>query len=195
MKPPIFLSASMPDRNLERYVPEPECIREAVHALVAAVVRERELVFGGHPAISPLVEHAAHDLGGVEHVHIFQSRFFERAIPPEAKRFPNLHWTQAVSGPTEEESRRASLTLMRTEMIEFRPYAAGVFIGGMDGIEEEWDLFARLRPDTPRFPVASTGGAAQTLWQRYGPGAYPLWDDLKSELRYHTLFRKLLRSD
>jgi hypothetical protein len=58
-KEPIFLSASIPDRDPYVRDSDPLAIREAVLALVAVTVRERRLVFGGHPAISPLVEHAA----------------------------------------------------------------------------------------------------------------------------------------
>src|SRR5271157_6561633 len=115
-KGPIFLSASVPERELDRFVPDPVAIREAVRALVAETVRDRMLVFGGHPAISPLVEHAARDLHATDNVHIYQSRFFEKSIPDVAKKFKNLIWTNEVPG-----DRVASLTLMRNEMIRSEP--------------------------------------------------------------------------
>src|SRR5260370_17633659 len=97
MKRAIFLSASVPFR--EPFVSEcdPVAIREAVLALVAVTVRERPLVFGGHPAISPLVEHAARSLGALKNVHIYQSRFFEDRIPEVARKFENLHWPETAS--------------------------------------------------------------------------------------------------
>ena len=67
-KGPIFLSASVPERELDRFVPDPVAIREAVRALVAETVRDRMLVFGGHPAISPLVEHAAQICSATDNV-------------------------------------------------------------------------------------------------------------------------------
>ena len=51
---------------------------------------------------------------------------------------------------------------MRKEMINSQPFAAGIFIGGMDGLKEEWDLFQQTHPHVPAFPVASTGGERAT---------------------------------
>ena len=107
-KAPVFLSASVPERELDRFVPDPVAIREAVRALVAETVRDRLLVFGGHPAISPLVEHAAQTLGAMDQVRIYQSEFFRNVIPEVAKKFPHLVWTPAVPGDL-----KASLTAMR----------------------------------------------------------------------------------
>ena len=160
-KGPIFLSASVPERELDRFVPDPVAIREAVRALVAETVRDRMLVFGGHPAISPLVEHAARDLHATDNVIIYQSMYFEKKIPDVAKKFRNLRWT-----PADPAGQDASLTLMRTQMIHSTPFEAAVFIGGMDGLFEEWTIFTSRYPDAPAFPVASTEGAAG---ERSGP--------------------------
>ena len=64
---PIFLSASVPNRDLQTYVPDPVAIREAVRALVGITlaVPGRLLIFGGHPAISPMVWEDADSLGAV----------------------------------------------------------------------------------------------------------------------------------
>ena len=150
-KGPIFLSASVPERELDRFVPDPVAIREAVRALVAETVRDRMLVFGGHPAISPLVEHAARDLQATDNVIIYQSMYFEKKIPDVAKKFRNLRWT-----PADPAGQDASLTLMRTQMIHSTPFEAAVFIGGMDGLFQEWTIFTSRYPDAPAFPVAST---------------------------------------
>jgi hypothetical protein len=56
----IFLSASIPNREPFVHYFDAIAIREAVLALVSLCVRKTDLVFGGHPAISPLVEHAVH---------------------------------------------------------------------------------------------------------------------------------------
>jgi SLOG cluster3 family len=188
---PIFLSASVPERELDRYVSDPVSIREAVRALVAETVRDRLLVFGGHPAISPLVEHAARDLNATDNVHIYQSRFFEKSIPDVAKAFKNLIWTNEVTG-----NRVASLTLMRDEMIRSQPFAAAVFIGGMDGLDEEWALFTSIHPKAPALPVASTEGAARLLWQNWvpQPGLPPdAKTRLEQDLQYRLLFRDVLK--
>ena len=185
----IFLSASIPDRQLETYIPDPLAIREAVLALVSVIIQERELVFGGHPAISPLVEHAARSLNAVDNVHIFQSRFFEQNIPPVAKAFKNLHWTPMIPNQREE-----SLQLMREEMIHFKTFRAGVFIGGMDGVEKECEVFKSLYSRDQIFPVASTRGAAWLLWDKGEGCQVPTTrNQLVNNKRYRALFRRLFR--
>lgn len=191
-KGPIFLAASVPERDLHVYVPDPVAIREAIRALVAEAVRDRLLVFGGHPAISPLVEHAASSLDAADNVRIYQSEFFRKVIPAVAQKFKHLVWTPEVPG-----DRDASLTLMRTQMITSEPFSAGVFIGGMDGLDEEWQLFARHHPQAPAFPVASTEGAARLLWDNWTPPASlnlpaDVKDRLAKDLDYRLLFRDLL---
>jgi hypothetical protein len=187
---PIFLSASVPYRRPERYRAEPLVIREAIRALVAVVVPDRVLVFGGHPAISPMVWDMANNLKAADHVYIYQSEKYEKFIPKEAGYFENLVWTAGVpkdpptapGDPDGPFDRDQSLTRMRKEMIESRPldpsegkpyppYVAGFFIGGMEGVDgEEWTLFRRAYPRTPAYPVASTEGAARHLWYRVFEG-------------------------
>ena len=191
-KGPIFLSASVPERELDRFVPDPVAIREAIRALVAETVRDRMLVFGGHPAISPLVEHAARDLQATDNVIIYQSMYFEKKIPDVAKKFRNLRWT-----PADPAGQDASLTLMRTQMIHSTPFEAAVFIGGMDGLFEEWTIFTSRYPDAPAFPVASTEGAARIIWTNWNPRNLPntvadLRTRLDQDLQYRILFRDIL---
>jgi hypothetical protein len=78
---------------------------------------------------------------------------------------------------------------MRERMIGSQDFAAGVFIGGMDGVEEEYKTFRRIHPDKPVYPIASTGAAALALYERYMPERR----ELLSNLRYLSLFRRLLR--
>ena len=40
---------------------------------------------------------------------------------------------------------------------------AAVFIGGMDGSEEEFKIFKNFHPNAKVLPVAATGGAAKLL--------------------------------
>ena len=191
-KDPIFLSAGVPERDLHLYVPDPIAIREAIRALVTETVRERLLVLGGHPAILPLVEHAAAALKAVNNVRIYQSALFRKGMPAASPTFKNLVWTPEVPG-----DRDASLTLMRTQMITSEPFEAGVFIGGMDGLVEEWQLFKRNHPNAPAFPVASTEGAARLIWNSWTPPASlnlpaNVKDRLAQDLDYRLLFRDLL---
>jgi hypothetical protein len=213
-KLPVFLSASVPERQLWRYKPDPVAILEAVRALVAVTVRDRQLVFGGHPAISPMVENAARTLPmgsptsgdlvesaepttaagatAASNVFIYQSEFFFTMIPPEARKFENLIWTER--DPNAPQDREACLLTMRRAMIGSRQFAAAIFVGGMDGVEKEWALFGDLQPNVPRFPIASTRGAAELLLGDYlqsggGPG---LVQRLAKDLQYRLLFHDLL---
>ena len=194
MKRPIFLSASVPNREPFVQYFDAIAIREAVLSLVATEARERQIVFGGHPAISPLVEHAARSLGALNQIHIYQSKFFEAFIPEVAKEFPNLHWTKRQGEG--EGNRDASLTLMRREMISSGDFCAAVFVGGMEGIFEEWSIFSELHPHAAVIPIASTGGAAQDVFEKMKGGfkadAQML---LRDENRYRRVFAKLLPRD
>lgn len=187
----IFLSSSVPDRDPWLGNSDPLTVREAVLALTAVWLPRGELVFGGHPAISPLVEHAARSLGLLDRVHIYQSLYFERDIPEAAKKFVNLHWT--ATGP----DRGTSLTLMRREMLDSsnnrQSFQAAVFIGGMDGIDEELQIFRKAHPSAALIPVGSTGAAALNLWNSgVGLASGKFRNNLLAATRYRELFRTLL---
>ncbi len=169
---------------------DPLLVREAILALVAVAVRSRELVFGGHPAISPLVDHASLTLGAQDNVYIYQSRWFEDVIPEVAKNFIDLIWT-GKKGSQEE-----SLRLMRTEMIRSRPFGTAVFIGGMEGIFEECKIFKELHPGKPLLPVASTLSAALDLFKA-GEGYQDedIREELRTNKRYRALFRRILEEE
>ena len=57
---------------------------------------------------------------------------------------------------------------MRQKMLSRQDLAAAVFIGGMDGIEAEYDLFVRFHPEAKVLPIAAPGGAALVLAKRLG---------------------------
>src|SRR5271156_222736 len=93
---PVFLSASIPDpKRNKKYISTSDivAIREAVTALTLIVTPRAKLVFGGHPAISPLVFLAAKSVGGEQNVSIFQSDYFRALAPTESRSFMNLTWT------------------------------------------------------------------------------------------------------
>ena len=122
-----------------------------------------------------------------DRVHIFQSEEFRGMIPEEAQRFENLHWTPKGA------DRGASLVIMRQTMIGFRGSTAGVFIGGMDDVEREFEIFQQSRPEAPAFPVASTGGAALKLWKASQDTLAPRQRErLRYDVTYRSLFRDLL---
>ncbi len=99
-----------------------------------------------------------------KHVILYQSLFFKTRFPPEVSEFEEVRFIDAVDGDLD-----ASLTKMRGAMIGARNFDAAVFLGGMEGVEIEYDIFRRLHPNRPAYPVASTGAAARILSEKYGP--------------------------
>jgi hypothetical protein len=70
-------------------------------------------------------------------------------------------------------------------------FTSAFFIGGMDGVEREFEMFRHLHPGVPMFPIASTGAAAARLFnsdERF-PRTYP---QLRDEISYLTLMRSLI---
>ena len=96
-------------------------------------------------------------------VDVFQSLWFEDQITRETRAlekagFGVIHWIQ--QGTT----RKQSLQTMREAMLRRdRKLIAGVFVGGMEGVVDEFELFEELQPRVPRVSLVGPGGAAATL--------------------------------
>src|SRR5262245_32307148 len=187
---PVFLSASVPDpkRDPRYYVrADVTAIREAVVALARTVLPQSDLVFGGHPAISPLIARVARDLDLFKRVVIYQSEAYRDVIPPDSLAFDRLVWTKP------HHDKKASLEEMRQQMLSGRTFRAGIFIGGMEGVEEEWKLFRERHQHAPAYPIASTGGAALILFERERRDVDERFaNDLSREWVYGALFPRLL---
>lgn len=185
----IFLSASVPDpKRALKYAQSASSvsITAAVAALLYVTLGRRKIVWGGHPAITPMVW-AACESFNVDYgqwVTLFQSRFFEDQFPEDNEKFRNVRYTDRIGG------RDASLSLMRREMLESTDFRAGVFIGGMEGIIDEYRLFSKLQPKAAVIPVHSTGGAVLDI-----PVDSSWSDELKLELDYVRLFHRYLGVD
>lgn len=162
----IFLSASVPSREPFSSDCRPQEIQAAVNALAQVALGRRKLVWGGHPAITPLLWAAAQSFG-VEYasaVHLFQSRFFkDEDFPKENKHFANVTYVDTV-----DDDLQKSLAAMRQEMLQSEPFEAAVFIGGMEGIFDEIGMFEKLCPGAKRVPLAITGGASRQLAAQLG---------------------------
>ena len=187
-EPTVFLSASvpLPDRSAKYYqTADVIAIREAVRALALLVVPKGTIVFGGHPAITPLIRVVAQSLGIKvgDHVILYQSALFKPWFPPDNVAFERVEVTPAVG-----TDKDASLDLMRSRMLGEHAFKAGIFIGGMEGVEEEFDLFRTRHTNAVLLPIASTGGAAKIVYDRKGP--FPT--DLETDLGYGALFRRHL---
>jgi hypothetical protein len=129
------------------------------------------LVSAAHPTIAPLLLYVAGEFprSSEPRVIIYQSHFFDRVLPLATRRFEDagvgiLRWTDAVEGDTPEPGRRnASLQLMRETMLRETDPAAAIFIGGMDGISIEHDMFRELHPRRPVYALGPPGGEARSL--------------------------------
>lgn len=189
----IFLSASvpLPSRNAVYFnTADVVAIRDAVRALTIVIVETGiQLVFGGHPAISPMIrlQIAQTGLPVGDKVVMFQSRFFGREFPEDNKAFERVIITDAV-----DNDRNKSLAHMRDTMLR-GSFLCGIFIGGMEGVEEEYNLFCKAQPGVPVFPVASTGGAAGNLYRLY-PDFQKNHPELQSEISYINLMRRIIAS-
>jgi hypothetical protein len=174
----IFLSAGVPDprRGPEfARTADTVAITAAVSALVHVTLGRRILVWGGHPAITPMIWVVA-DAIGTEYgswIKLYQTRFFEDEFPEDNARFQNVTYTDDI-----QRDREMSLLAMRERMLTEHAFSAGVFIGGMAGTIDEFELFRRLQPRASAVPVGSTGGAALVLSERLAEVAGDLADDL-----------------
>jgi hypothetical protein len=193
----VFLSASFPSgTDGEPFRPyDAGAIAEAVTALAHAVLRaDGQLVFGGHPTISPLILLVAGELGRHEVVEIHQSKYYCDKVPQETfdlerRGFGVLRWWDL--DPTGDKDR--SELIMREKMLTSGPFVAGIFIGGMDGILDEHKLFEERQPGVPRLPLWAPGGAARGL----EPGPREAVERLRGWLhspRYPAVAHEIVRA-
>ena len=186
--PCIFLSASIPLPDHDAKYQETAdviAIRDSIRALVSVVVPTGQIVFGGHPAITPLIRMLVHGMTPQvnQHIILYQSAFHRREFPPETAEFERIRIIEA-----NDIDEATSLRRMREAMIGGHKFDAGIFIGGMDGVEREYEMFARMHPNSPAYPIASTGAAARILFHEYARDR----SELLTDLRYLSLFRRLL---
>lgn len=220
-RPAILLSASVPyireatsDMTPEerqqlrelstRYVQsaQPQRIRLAVMELTkAALMRQTQLIFGAHPAISPMVLEAARNVGAPpDSILIFQSAFFADRIPRSTLELSDwsagrLFFTRQRPGDRPYDARNESLAEMRSLMVSPPNLRGAIFVGGMEGVEEEAILFKSAHPNLPRYAIASTGSAALALFGRapHGfAGSLPNPDILQTGTSYSLVARKIL---
>lgn len=166
-------------------------IEEAVISLARNIFGAGgRLVFGGHPSISPLVAMVATEFElnkdierpdrnepGDKHIAIFQSEAYAKQIPKETSELFNLgystfNWTKAIDGEefnpqiNNVPQCEKSLKFMREQMMR-GAIDALVCIGGMEGVEQEFEIFREKHPGKPIFLLSSTGGASKILADKY----------------------------
>ncbi|MDI7923104.1 SLOG domain-containing protein [Ferirhizobium litorale] len=184
----IFLSAGVPDpKRGPAYAETADtvAITSAVSALAYVTLGRRPLVWGGHPAITPMILVMAEDMNVdyAEWVTLYQSEVFRDEFPEDNKRFRNVVFTANLKG-----DREASLDLMRERMFTENQFKAAVFIGGMGGIVTEYEMFKKIQPDAKVIPVTSTGGASLEVAARMGDVS----SDFLLERDYVALFHEHL---
>ncbi len=186
----LFLSASVPlEERDPKYFKTADviAIRDSVIALASAVLANQSyhLIWGGHPSITPLITLVLdrYGLKMSDRVTLYQSYEFKKFFPPENENVGIRIYTE------KKENRAASLLEMRQHMLGDHVFAAAVFIGGMEGVEDEYALFRQYHPTVPCYPIASTGAAARNLYYSH----IEEFDGcLLSEMSYTSLFKGLL---
>lgn len=185
----IFLSASIPspDRDRQFYdTADIIAIRDAVKALASVVIPNANLVWGGHPSITPLIKYVLEqtNMDVNEHMTLYQSLFFENEFIEDNSAFRNIIFTP------KQETLKESIDSMRLKMIGENMFSVGVFIGGMEGIFDEYNLFKEKHPDALIIPLASTGGASRILCEKI---QFEQKERLTNDYAYMVLFRDLLQ--
>lgn len=184
----IFLSAGVPDpRRGPEFAATADtvAITAAVSALVYVALGRRRLIWGGHPAITPmiLVMSEGMSIDYAEWVTLYQSEFFKDEFPEDNERFRNVVFTEKLNN-----DREASLKLMRQRMFKEHEFKAAVFIGGMGGIVAEYEMFRQLQPHAKVIPVTSTGGASLDVAAKLGE----VPSDFQDQRDYVALFHEHL---
>ena len=179
----IFLSASIPlkERDLMYYdTADVIAIRDCVSSIAKVILPECRLIWGGHPSITPLISSVLEsiDVNLKEHVHLYQSDYFRKIFPVENEKFPESLIITKDMGDQDE-----SLALMREKMIIENDFVAGIFVGGMEGVEVEYEVFTNAHPNALTLPMASTGSAALEIFKR---GDFE--EELKDDYAYIALF-------
>lgn len=185
----IFLSASIPieSRNPKYFdTADIIAIRDSVIALATLVLPEYRLIWGGHPSITPLIRYVAEKNGFSleEHVELYQSLFFSNQFPKDNSHIETIRYIEA-KGDID-----GSIKLMREKMLEEKNFVAGIFIGGMEGVEREYKMFHQLYPEAILLSIASTGAAAKIIYEKnFNMFAN---DRLINDYGYMSLFQDLL---
>ena len=165
----IFLSASIPMLGRdEKYFKTADtiAIRDSVLALASVALPKYKLIWGGHPSITPLIasilQHSGLDIQSS--VTLYQSTYFEQFFPLENESVAHIIKTDDMG------NKDLSIKVMRKHMLGDNEFYAGIFIGGMEGVEDEYTMFTQLHPKAKVFPLASTGGAAKIIYDIYFDG-------------------------
>lgn len=168
----VFLSASIPDPTRWNGDFDALEITDAVVAVGRGLLSAgARLVSAAHPTIAPLLLYVAAELpeAAEPRVIIYQSDVFDNVLPEAIRRFEAqgvgtvIRTEPADEEPPDPAQAPQSLDLMRRRMLTETEPRAAIFIGGMEGIPQELDLFGELCPGSPAYPLGQPGGASREL--------------------------------
>ncbi len=194
----VFLSASIPNPDTWAGSFSALEITDAVVAFARVFLTAGvRLVSAAHPTIAPLLLYVAAEIEPrqTERVVIYQSQLFEDVLPTATRRFEaedigQIIWTEAREGnPLVRATWGPSLDLMRRQMLSQTDPRAAVFIGGMEGIQTEYELFREVFPDRPTYAAGYPGGEARVLSDRLDS---PLRNRLANDDVYPALWYSVL---
>lgn len=184
----IFLSASVPTPGKQDYyeTADAHAIQAAVRATALVVIPNAKLVWGGHPAITTIIHHTIGRMSAEarEKLTMYQSDYFKAVFPKEHFFFKHIETVP------ETTDKKVSITLMRHRMIEENEFKAAIFIGGMQGVEKEYEIFRTTHPKALLLPIASTGGAAKKIYEEMETPPDPR---LRNDYEYIPLLHSLLQ--
>jgi hypothetical protein len=195
----IFLSASIPDPARWDGPSDALAITDAVVSLARVFLTAgARIVTAAHPTIAPLLLYVAAELPAEtpRRIVTFQSELFEDVLPAATQRFRDegigeFVWTVAAPGDQPVPGKwDASLEIMRRRMLDQTEPSAAMFIGGMQGIPDEFSIFTELFPNAPVYPIGSPGGEARLLAERLDS---PLREELLGSQLYPALWRSVLK--
>lgn len=188
----VFLSASVPVAgragadDFDAFL-----IKEAVTALIEVILGRYLLVWGGQPAITPMIWEAArrYNVSYPDVVTLYQSEYWKGRYPKTNTAFENFVETEAIPS-----DKAASLAIMRNQMLSSHAFHGGVFIGGMEGVLDEYEIFKVHNPNAIVLPIPSPGGTSRILFEReLGQGRLP--KELETAVDFTYWFQKLLKVD
>ena len=111
-------------------------------------------------------------------IKIYQSKAYQTVVSEETVNLytiedhAEVNWTDAIEGEQYDTNIQnkvqceKSLTFMRTQMINEEVNAL-VCIGGMEGVEREFELFRKYHPQKPIYLLKTTGGASKILADKF----------------------------
>lgn len=177
----IFLSSSLEfdtSPYSKRYPSDTIACKEALKALVNVISKSRNyfLICAYCPAVTDLLMH--------EYDNLMKTR-------TECSSIPFIQQVELFQG----HSYKNLLTLRQTMMAAHDEIAAGIFIGGKEGVVTEYNMLKETHTEASFYPIASTGGAAQDILNNYlGDKNFPtkLFNQLAYEIDYQKLFKDLL---